>query len=50
MFKRKKSTELFGFNVRLTPPTMAESQAPERIDWTAQSIARREDEHAVSIV
>ena len=50
MLSRKKSTELLGFNVTLTPPTMAESQDPERIAWTAQSMASRDDEHAVSTV
>ena len=48
MLSFKKSTEVLGFNVRLTPPTIAASQLPDLIACTAQSIASSEEEQAVS--
>ena len=50
MLSLKKSTEVLGFNVRLTPPTMAASQLPDLIACTAQSMASSDDEQAESMV
>lgn len=49
IFSHKKSTEVLGFNVRLTLPTTAASQLPDLIAWTAQSMASNDEDQAVSM-